>query len=115
MKAAVLSMVFLFASLTGWTAAGDERRPRLQIFNGSAQTVDITRLKTVACRTEWKRTGRLRRECDTSIIHRGDFEYQLGAVTTYATMEIYFQWLRRKPAFEAEADRMELLIRLNAV
>jgi hypothetical protein len=46
MKAAVFAIVFLLASLTGLTAAADERRPRLQIFNGSTQPADIFWLKT---------------------------------------------------------------------
>src|SRR5215204_5811804 len=51
MKAAVFSIVFLLASLNGWTvAANDERRPRLQIFNGSTQPADIFWLKTEADR-----------------------------------------------------------------
>src|SRR5688500_15771278 len=50
MKAAVFSIVFLLASLTSLTAADNEQRPRLQIFNGSTQTVDIAWLKTEADR-----------------------------------------------------------------
>jgi hypothetical protein len=49
------------------------------------------------------------------VVHRGGVDYQVGAVMTYGTMEIYFQWLRRRPALEGDAERIELLKRLNAV
>ena len=50
MKAAVVSIISLLAIHPCSTAAGDERRPRLQIFNGSAQPADVFWLKTDADR-----------------------------------------------------------------
>jgi hypothetical protein len=50
MKAAVFSIAFSLAILTGLRAAGDERRPRLQFFNGSTQPADIFWLRTEADR-----------------------------------------------------------------
>ncbi len=50
MKAAVFSIAFALASLTGLPATGDECRPRLQFFNGSTQLADIFWLKTEADR-----------------------------------------------------------------
>jgi hypothetical protein len=49
------------------------------------------------------------------IVHHGGIDHQLFAVYTYGTVEIYFQWYQYKPPFEDEANRLELLRRLNAI
>lgn len=41
--------------------------------------------------------------------------YYLFAAWTYGAIEIYFQWLKEKPPFDAEAKRLQLLQRLNRV
>jgi hypothetical protein len=48
-------------------------------------------------------------------VHHNGTDYQLFAVWTYGTVELYFQWYQTKPPFEAEAKRLELLRRLNAI
>jgi hypothetical protein len=49
------------------------------------------------------------------IVHHGGIDHQLFAVYTYGTVEIYFQWYQYKPPFEDEANRLELLRRLNTI
>ena len=49
-----------------------------------------------------------------TVYHNGT-AHQLFAVWTYGTVELYFQWYQAKPPFEAEAKRLELLGRLNAI
>lgn len=49
------------------------------------------------------------------IVHHDDIDHQLFAVYTYGTVELYFQWYQLKPPFDAEAKRLELLRRLNAI
>jgi hypothetical protein len=46
--------------------------------------------------------------------HRG-VSYQLFAVYSYGTIEIYFQWYLNKPVFGDESKRSELLRRLNTI
>lgn len=41
--------------------------------------------------------------------------YYLIAVWTYGRVEVQFQWLKTRPAFEDEGKRLELLRRLNAI
>ena len=41
--------------------------------------------------------------------------HQLFAVSTYGSLEIYFQWYQYKPPFDAVEKRVELLQRLNAI
>jgi hypothetical protein len=41
--------------------------------------------------------------------------YQLFAVFTSGTVEIYFQWFQKKPPFDQESTRLELLSRLNSI
>jgi hypothetical protein len=48
-------------------------------------------------------------------VHHDDIDHQLFAVYTYGTVELYFQWYQLKPPFDAEAKRLELLRRLNAI
>jgi hypothetical protein len=48
-------------------------------------------------------------------VHHNGTDHQLFAVWTYGTVELYFQWYQTKPPFEAEAKRLELLRRLNAI
>jgi hypothetical protein len=46
--------------------------------------------------------------------HAGDQYWTIG-VWTYGTLEIQFQWMRRKRPFDAAAKREELRTRLNAI
>jgi hypothetical protein len=41
--------------------------------------------------------------------------YQMFAAWSYGAVEIYFQWLLRKPPFDAEGKRRELLGKLNQI
>ena len=45
----------------------------------------------------------------------GGQEFNIFAVWTYGKIEIYFQWLRKKPAFADKAKRLEFLAKLNAI
>jgi CBS domain-containing protein len=49
------------------------------------------------------------------IIERGGIQHQLLAVYTYGRLEVYFQYYQRKPPFESEEKRLELLGKLNAI
>lgn len=40
---------------------------------------------------------------------------QFFAAWTYGTIEMYFQWLRNRPPFDEEDERLELLRRLNEI
>jgi hypothetical protein len=42
-------------------------------------------------------------------------DYQLFAVYTYGSLEIYFQWYMVRPPFDDEAKRREMLRRLNEI
>jgi hypothetical protein len=48
-------------------------------------------------------------------VHHDDIDHQLFAVYTYGTVELYFQWYQLKLPFDAEAKRLDLLGRLNAI
>jgi hypothetical protein len=48
-------------------------------------------------------------------LHHHGTDYQLFAVWTYGSVELYFQWYQFKPPFDAEAKRLELLRRFNAI
>ena len=45
----------------------------------------------------------------------GGLKHYVVAVWTYGRAEIYFQWMRTRPPFDAEAKRQELLAKLNAL
>jgi hypothetical protein len=42
-------------------------------------------------------------------------DFQLFAVWTYGTVEVYFQWFMNKPPFDSEELRRDLLSRLNEI
>jgi len=46
---------------------------------------------------------------------RGGQNLHVFALWTYGSIEVYFQWLKGKPGFTADADRRTLLSRLNAI
>ncbi len=46
--------------------------------------------------------------------HKGT-DYQLFAVWTYGTVEVYFQWFTYKPPFDSQELRLDLLSRLNEI
>jgi hypothetical protein len=46
--------------------------------------------------------------------HNGT-DHQLFAVYTYGSVELYFQWYRTRPPFDAEEMRLELIDRLNQI
>lgn len=48
-------------------------------------------------------------------LHHHGTDYQLFAVWTYGSVELYFQWYQFKPPFDAEAKRLELLRRFNTI
>lgn len=48
------------------------------------------------------------------VSHKG-IDFQLFAVWTYGTVEIYFQWFINKPPIDSEEVRLDLLARLNAI
>jgi hypothetical protein len=49
------------------------------------------------------------------VFHLNETDYQLFAVFTHESVEIYFQWLQYKPPFDSEDLRMELRSRLNEI
>lgn len=50
-----------------------------------------------------------------SVLRHGDTNHQLFAVWTSGAVEIYFYWYQFKPPFDAEAKRLEILDKLNAI
>lgn len=48
-------------------------------------------------------------------LFNNEIKYQLFAVWTNGTVEIYFQWLSSKPPFDQEEKRIELLSKLNQI
>lgn len=49
------------------------------------------------------------------VYNPGGRDHALFAVYTNAVVEIYFYWYQRKPPFESEDKRMEILHRLNKI
>jgi hypothetical protein len=49
------------------------------------------------------------------VVSRNGIDHQLLAVFTYGSVEVYFQTLQGRPAFQPEEKRLELLRRLNAI
>jgi hypothetical protein len=62
----------------------------------------------------WWGSGRRDGSFGGSLRH-GGVDYYLFAAYTSGSVEVYFQWLKGRPAFASESSRRELLNRLNEI
>ena len=62
----------------------------------------------------WWGNGKQDGSCFPTLDYKGISYYPI-AIWTYGKIEIQFQWLQKRPPFDAEAKRKELLSRLNQI